>query len=73
MPQTYNTPGVYIEETSKMPPTIPQVATAVPVFMGYTEKSDSTVLNVPTKIKSLADYEAIFGGPQLPKIELSVS
>lgn len=38
MATTYKTPGVYVEEISKFPPSIAEVATAIPVFIGYTEK-----------------------------------
>lgn len=37
MPSTYRTPGVYIEEISKFPPSIAEVATAIPAFIGYTQ------------------------------------
>jgi len=30
-------PGVYIEEVSALPPSVTPVATAIPVFIGYTE------------------------------------
>lgn len=39
MATTYRTPGVYIEEISKFPPSIAEVATAIPAFIGYTEKA----------------------------------
>ncbi|OUL30910.1 phage tail protein [Nostoc sp. RF31YmG] len=39
MPSTYKTPGVYIEEISKFPPSVAQVETAIPAFVGYTEKA----------------------------------
>ncbi|OUL37356.1 phage tail protein [Nostoc sp. T09] len=39
MPSTYKTPGVYIEEISKFPPSVAEVATAIPAFIGYTEKA----------------------------------
>ncbi|PTL34377.1 phage tail sheath family protein [Prevotella sp. oral taxon 376] len=35
----YKTPGVYVEEISKFPPSVAGVATAIPVFIGITEKS----------------------------------
>ena len=35
----YKTPGVYIEEVVKFPPSVAQVATAIPAFIGYTEKA----------------------------------
>lgn len=38
MATTYKTPGVYIEEISKFPPSIAQVETAIPAFVGYTER-----------------------------------
>ena len=34
----YKTPGVYVEEKSLLPPSVAGVATAIPAFIGYTEK-----------------------------------
>ena len=56
----YKTPGVYVEEISKFPPSVAGVATAIPVFIGFTEK-DPNGTNVPVKVKSLVDYEEKFG------------
>ena len=39
MATTYKTPGVYIEEIPKFPPSVAPVATAIPAFIGYTEKA----------------------------------
>lgn len=39
MATSYRTPGVYIEEISKFPPSIAEVETAIPAFIGYTEKA----------------------------------
>ena len=39
MAQVLATPGVYIEEKSAFPSSAVQVATAVPAFVGYTEKA----------------------------------
>ncbi len=62
----YKTPGVYVEEITKFPPSIAPVETAIPAFIGYTEKaqknSTDDLLNVPTKIGSIAEYEQYFGG-----------
>ena len=33
----YNTPGVYVEEISKFPPSVAGVATAIPAFIGLQE------------------------------------
>lgn len=64
MPSTYKTPGVYVEEISKFPPSVAQVETAVPAFIGYTAtamKNGESLLNKPTKVYSLAEYELYFG------------
>jgi uncharacterized protein len=61
----YRTPGVYIEEISTFPTSVVRVATAVPVFVGCTERytyGGTDLRNTPTKIKSLGDYELMFGG-----------
>lgn len=67
MATTYKTPGVYIQEISKFPPSIAAVETAIPAFVGYTQMATKGVedLNlVPTRITSLLDYETYFGGPE---------
>ncbi len=60
------TPGVYVEEIPKLPPSIAQVETAIPAFIGYTEIAvDSRglpLLNEPKRITSLLEYERFFGG-----------
>ena len=65
MPTMYKTPGVYVEEIPKFPPSIAPVETAIPAFVGYTEKAQKIaagdLLNVPTKIGSLTEYEFYFG------------
>ncbi len=65
MPGLYKTPGVYVEEIPKFPPSVAPVETAIPAFIGYTEKAQKIkpddLLNVPTKIGSIAEYEAYFG------------
>lgn len=65
MPQFYNTPGVYTEEIPKFPPSIAPVETAIPAFVGYTEKAirnGESLVNKPTRIESFAEYEFLFGG-----------
>ena len=62
---TYRTPGVYVEEDSKLPPSVAGVATAIPAFIGYTEKGDPFV---PQRITSLVEYQALFGGA--PKLSV---
>jgi hypothetical protein len=61
----YKTPGVYVEEISTLPPSVAAVATAVPAFIGYTEKASrngKSLNNSPTHITSMLDYHQMFGG-----------
>jgi hypothetical protein len=58
------TPGVYIDEVPKFPPSVAQVATAIPAFIGYTRNttlSGESLVNNPIRITSMVEYEAIFG------------
>ncbi len=71
----YKTPGVYIEEISKFPPSVAQVETAIPAFIGYTFKAADPLgsLNLrPKRITSLLEYEAYFG-PSLPLTGITVT
>ena len=64
MATTYKTPGVYVEEISIFPPSVAQVETAIPAFIGYTEiaeKNGVNLQNIPTRITSLLEYETYFG------------
>ncbi|KHK57318.1 hypothetical protein PI87_08850 [Ralstonia sp. A12] len=57
----YKTPGVYIPEPTAGETSVVPVPTAVPAFLGYTEKAVATGELV--RAASMADYEAQFGGP----------
>ncbi|NEP19499.1 MAG: hypothetical protein F6J97_21840, partial [Leptolyngbya sp. SIO4C1] len=71
MPTNYKTPGVYIEEISLFPPSVAQVETAIPAFIGYTQIAKVGVENFhanplnpivrPIRITSLLEYEQFFG------------
>jgi phage tail sheath protein FI len=64
MPE-YKTPGVYVEEIPHLPPSIASVETAIPAFIGYTEKAKwkeaGDLINKPWRIESLLQYEQYFG------------
>jgi len=68
----YKTPGVYVEEISKLPASVAPVATAIPAFIGYTEKreknGETLPANTPVRITSLLEYETIFGGAYNEKL-----
>jgi len=71
MPSTYKTPGVYIEEISKFPPSVAAVETAIPAFIGATRMAKVGAENFhedpsnPTfkaiRLTSLLEYEQFFG------------
>lgn len=68
------TPGVYITEIDAFPRSIVGVETAVPAFIGYTEKAQvdgKSVKMRAIKISSLADYEAVFGKSFKPLFEVA--
>ena len=62
---TYKTPGVYIEEVARLPPSVTGVATAVPAFIGFTEHAidadGNDLTHVAARITSLQEYERFFG------------
>src|SRR5438309_1367663 len=71
MPQEYKTPGVYIEEIPHLPPSIASVETAIPAFIGYTEKAQwkkpDDLLKTAWRIESMLEYELYYGNPDPEK------
>ncbi len=63
------TPGVSIEEITKLPYSVALAETAIPVFIGYTELIPDQYKNA-FKIGSLLEYERSFGGPKKEGIQL---
>lgn len=73
MATTLATPGVYIEEKSSFGSTVVPVQTAVPAFVGYTEKASrgsKSLINKPTKISSFGQFVELFGGA--PKTSINI-
>jgi phage tail sheath protein FI len=74
---TYKSPGVFVEEVPVFPPSVAEVATAIPAFIGYTEKARKTVGDdlhlVPTTIYSLTEYELLFGGGKADTIGVTLT
>lgn len=67
MPQL-KTPGVYTKETPTLAPSVAEVSTAIPVFIGYTENAverDIDGLPQLVSISSLMDYRDKLGGAYL--------
>jgi phage tail sheath protein FI len=84
MATTYKTPGVYIEEIPKFPPSVAQVETAIPVFIGYTEKAglagtplpsetiSGVVVTEAKRIISLLEYESYFGRTPIESFDVTI-
>ena len=65
----YKTPGVTVEEITTLAPTVVPVETAIPAFIGYTEKAtdgSGSLGFIPTRITSLLEYQRFFGGDFVP-------
>ena len=63
------TPGVYVDEKSTLPPSVAEVETAIPAFIGHTEKADrlsaGDLVMIPNKVNSLNEFEQFYGkGPE---------
>lgn len=64
---TYKTPGVYVEEISTLPPSVAEVSTAIPAFIGYTEigpspDGEGNVEPLVARIDTMLEYKERFGG-----------
>ena len=61
---TYKTPGVYTEEVASLSPSVAEGGTAIPAFLGYTEKTGTRneLVYTPTRIANMLEYEQLFGG-----------
>ena len=66
----YEVPDVYVEEIRTLPPSVAPVATAIPAFIGFTQKAidengdprenDEVVIR---RIETMYDFTQFFGGP----------
>lgn len=71
---TMKTPGVYVIEKNAFPNSVVEVATAVPAFIGYTEKAAigaKSLKNVPWRITSMSEFRSFFGGAPKPAFTLT--
>lgn len=68
----YRTPDVYVEEIPTLPPSIAEVSTAIPAFLGYTQYAVKGT-NVPVRISSMLEYRTFFGGPDTISFTVAVA
>jgi phage tail sheath protein FI len=71
------TPGVYVREIKVFPPSVAEVETAIPAFIGYTATATRDTANdlllKPTKIFSMTEFEHFFGGPPVQPLAVTVT
>ena len=74
---TFKTPDVYIQEKSVLPPSVVTADTAVPAFIGYTDiavdADGKNLTNVPTRIRSMREYESLFGLAEKTEFNVTVN
>jgi phage tail sheath protein FI len=73
-----STPGVYVQEIPSLPPSVAEVETAIPAFIGYTEKAQRFAPDdlklIPTKINNLGEFVLFYGvAPQEAEDSISIS
>lgn len=71
--ENYQTPGVYIVDNTFSISAV-AVETAIPAFIGYTfkaERDGKSLLRIPTKINSFAEYIESFGAAFKPKFTVT--
>ena len=59
------TPGVYIQEVPVFPPSVAPVETAIPAFIGYTQRAsflNKSLKDKPVRISSMAEFLERYGG-----------
>lgn len=60
MSVSIKTPGVYVQEVPLFPPSVAAVDTAVPVFIGYTDKRPDAQNATAVKVRTLLEFEDLF-------------
>ena len=72
----YKTPGVYIKEQNAFGSSVVEAETAIPVFIGLTEKAtDGTesLQDRPVRISSMAEYEKYFGRAKTHRFKVTLA
>jgi len=70
------TPDVYTEEVPLLPPSVTGVSTAIPAFIGYTEKavkSGKNVSNTAVRITTFLEFKEIFGVAQPSSFSVTIN
>ncbi len=68
---TLKTPGVYIKEQNAFSSSVVAVPTAIPVFIGYTQKKDKDTNLSAVRISTFVEFLALFGGAPKHKFRIN--
>jgi phage tail sheath protein FI len=71
-PNNPMTPGVYTVEQNAFPNSVAEVPTAIPAFIGYTQKAEKNgkPITEPVLVGSLQEFERYFGGAPISKFPI---
>lgn len=73
----YKTPDVYVKERSLLSPSVAEVPTAIPAFIGYTDITENTkgepITQQAFRLTNMLEFTAIFGGPYLESMDVVYS
>jgi phage tail sheath protein FI len=68
-----STPGVFVQEIASLPPSIAEVETAIPAFIGYTEKAEKVspgdLKMIANKINNLEEYIQFYGKASVEAVD----
>lgn len=72
---SYKTPNVYVEEQAILPPSVAEVSTAIPAFIGYTARAgaNNELKEKAVRISSLLAYQRHFGEAPLTHFDVNVN
>ncbi|MEG0518883.1 MAG: phage tail sheath subtilisin-like domain-containing protein [Bacteroidales bacterium] len=73
--ENIKTPGVYIVEKNAFPNSVVEAGTAIPAFIGITEKAQNgndDLTGIPWRISSMAEYLQYFGGAPKAKFMVDI-
>jgi len=77
MPSNLVTPGVYVKEIKVFPPSVAEVESAVPAFVGYTQTAkkdaDNDLILKPTPIFSMTQFEQYYGRAHVPEYDIAIT
>ncbi len=71
-------PGVYVHEISTLRLTVAGVETAIPAFVGYTEKAErvgegASLHMQPVRITSFREFREMYGGPKPERFSFTIT